>query len=63
LSITANLGPYAAFILTAYAAAFFIVAGLVVWIMLDRRRLLRLIGEIEAQGPIRRAQQETKKRT
>ena len=43
-----TLGPYAAFILTAYAAAIAIVAGLVAWVMLDRRHLIRLIAEVEA---------------
>ena len=36
-AVTMDLGPHAAFILTAYAAAIGIVAGLIVWIMLDRR--------------------------
>ena len=54
--MTVNLGPYAAFIVTAYAAALVIVAGLIVWIMLDRRHLIRVIEEIEARGITRRSE-------
>jgi heme exporter protein CcmD len=42
--------PYAIFILGAYGAAAAIVAGLVAWIALDRRHLLRLINELETKG-------------
>jgi heme exporter protein D len=56
MTVTANLGPYAAFIVTAYAAAIVIVAGLIAWIMLDRRHLIRVIEEIEAQGITRRSE-------
>jgi heme exporter protein D len=50
-----NLGPYVVFIMTAYAAAIVIVAGLIVWIMLDRHHLIRMIEDIEAQGITRRS--------
>lgn len=50
-----NLGPYAAFIVTAYAAAIAIVAGLIGWIMLDRRQLSRILDDFEAQGISRRS--------
>jgi heme exporter protein D len=50
-----DFGPYAVFIVTAYAAAAVIVAGLVIWIMLDRRRLVRAMADIEAQGVGRRS--------
>ena len=53
-----TLGPYAAFILTAYAAAIAIVAGLVAWVVLDRRHLIRLIAEVEARGATRRSRRE-----
>jgi heme exporter protein D len=56
VTVAASLGPYTAFILTAYAAAIVIVAGLIAWIMLDRRHLIRLIAEIEAQGVTRRSE-------
>ena len=51
-----QLGPHAAFILTAYAAAIAIVAGLIAWILLDRRHLTRIIDDFEAQGIMRRSQ-------
>jgi len=51
-----NLGPHAAFILAAYAAAIVIVAALIVWVVLDRRHLTRMLEEFEAQGMTRRSQ-------
>jgi heme exporter protein D len=51
-----HLGPHAAFIVTAYAAAIAIVAGLVAWILLDRRHLTRMLDDFEAQGITRRSQ-------
>ena len=51
-----NLGPHAAFIVTAYAAAIAIVAGLVAWILFDRRHLIRMLDDFEAQGITRRSQ-------
>jgi heme exporter protein CcmD len=47
------LGPYAGFIVTAYAAAMAIVAALILWIVVDRRYLIRVIEDIEAQGATR----------
>jgi heme exporter protein D len=51
-----NLGPHAAFIVMSYVAAIAIVAGLIVWVMLDRRRLARELGELDAQGITRRSE-------
>ena len=51
-----NLGPHAAFIVIAYAAAIGIVAGLIVWIVLDRRYLVRELAELDAQGITRRSE-------
>jgi heme exporter protein D len=51
-----NLGPHAAFIVTAYAAAFAIVAGLVAWIVLDRRHLTRMLDDFEGRGITRRSE-------
>jgi len=51
-----NLGPHAAFIVMSYVAAIAIVAGLVVWVVLDRRRLARELGEFDAQGITRRSE-------
>jgi len=50
-----HLGPHAAFIVTAYAAAIAIVAALVAWIVLDQWHLARLLEELEAQGVTRRS--------
>ena len=47
--------PHAIFILGAYAAAAAIIAGLIAWIVLDRRHLIRLINELEAKGITRRS--------
>jgi heme exporter protein D len=49
-----NLGPHGAFIVTAYAAAIAIVAGLILWVVLDRRHLSRTLDELDAQGITRR---------
>ena len=54
--MTADLGPHAAFIVTAYGAAIAIVAGLVLWVMLDRRHLARALDELDAQGITRRSE-------
>jgi heme exporter protein D len=51
-----NLGPHAAFIVAAYAAAGTIVLSLILWIVLERRHLSRALGELEAQGLTRRSQ-------
>jgi heme exporter protein D len=53
--VTMNLGPHAAFIMSAYVAAIAIVAGLVVWVVLDRRQLTRMLDALEAQGLTRRS--------
>jgi heme exporter protein D len=53
-----NLGPHAAFIVSAYAAAAIIVALLVAWVVIDRRRLGRALAELEAHGVTRRSQRE-----
>ena len=50
-----NLGPHAAFIVIAYAAAIAIVGGLIVWVVLDRRHLTRMLAALEAQGLTRRS--------
>jgi heme exporter protein D len=51
-----NLGPHAAFILTAYAAAIAIVGGLIAWIALDRWFLMNKLQELEAHGIRRRSE-------
>jgi heme exporter protein D len=56
MTVTLNLGPYAAFIVAAYAAALGIIAVLIAWIILDRRYLIRVIEDIEMRGIARRSQ-------
>jgi heme exporter protein D len=53
-----ELGSYAAFIVIAYAATIVIVAGLVAWVVLDRRHLLRAIEQMQAQGVGRRSERK-----
>ncbi len=50
-----NLGPHAAFILAAYAAATAVVAGLIAWVWLDFRAQKRVLGDLEAHGVTRRS--------
>jgi heme exporter protein D len=54
-------GPYAIFIIGAYGAAGVIVAGLIAWIVLDRRHLTHLINELEAKGITRRSERAYEK--
>ena len=51
-----TLGPYSVFIVTAYAAAAAIMMGLIAWIILDYRHLVRALGELERQGITRRSE-------
>ena len=50
-----DLGPHAAFIVTAYAAAVVIIGGLIAWVLLDRRAQLRKLADLEARGMTRRS--------
>jgi heme exporter protein D len=50
-----NLGPHAAFIVAAYAAAVAVVAGLIAWVALDFRAQKRALGDLEAHGVTRRS--------
>jgi heme exporter protein D len=50
-----NLGPHAAFIVTAYAAAFFIVGALIAWILVDYRAQRQILADLEARGVTRRS--------
>ena len=53
-----ELGPYAAFIVSAYAAAVAIVAGLILWVVLERRQLQRMLEQAELKGWTRRSARE-----
>jgi heme exporter protein D len=50
-----DLGPHAAFILAAYAAAIVVIGGLIAWVMLDYRAQRRVLGDLDAQGLTRRS--------
>jgi heme exporter protein D len=50
-----NLGPYAGFIIAAYAAALAVVAGLIGWIIADHRAQMRTLHDLEARGVSRRS--------
>jgi heme exporter protein D len=50
-----NLGPHAAFIVAAYAAAIVVVAGLIGWVIVDYRAQKRVLGDLEAHGVTRRS--------
>jgi heme exporter protein D len=50
-----DLGPHAAFILAAYAAAIVVVAGLIGWVIVDFRAQKRVLGDLEAHGVTRRS--------
>jgi heme exporter protein D len=51
-----NLGPHAAFIVAAYGAAALIVAAMIAWVAIDRRRQARMLAELEARGITRRSE-------
>jgi len=50
-----NLGPYAGFILAAYALALAVVVALIAWVVADHRAQVRVLGDLEASGVTRRA--------
>jgi heme exporter protein D len=51
-----DLGPHAAFIVSAYGIAAVIVAALLGWITLDHRRQARALADLEARGTVRRSE-------
>jgi heme exporter protein D len=51
-----NLGPYAGFILLAYAVALAVVAAMVAWVVADHRAQRRVLRELEARGVTRRSE-------
>ena len=58
-----DLGPHGAFIVSAYAAAIAIVAGLVAWIVFDRRHLSRMLDAFDAQGIGRRSERANEEKS
>jgi len=55
MTVFADLGPHAGFIVAAYGAAIVLVGGLSAWIVADYRRQLRQLAELEARGVKRRS--------
>ena len=53
-----NLGPHAAFIVTAYSAAIVILAVLIGWIALDYRAQQRILADLEKRGVKRRSRKK-----
>ncbi len=51
-----DLGPYAGFILGAYAAALLIVAAMIAWVLIDHRRQTKILSDLEARGMTRRSE-------
>jgi heme exporter protein D len=50
-----DLGPYAGFIIAAYAASLGVVAALIAWIIADHRAQQRTLKDLEARGTMRRS--------
>ena len=54
-----NLGPHAAFIVTAYSAAALVIGVLIGWVLLDHRAQLRKLADLDALGVSRRSDRAT----
>jgi heme exporter protein D len=50
------LGPHAAFIVAAYLITALVVAGLVAWVIADRRAQARALANLDARGVRRRSE-------
>ena len=50
-----NLGPHAAFIVAAYAAALAVIISLIAWVVADHTAQRRLLADLEARGVSRRS--------
>jgi heme exporter protein D len=50
-----SLGPHAAFIIAAYAAALAVVIGLIGWVIADHAAQRRLLADLETRGVTRRS--------
>jgi heme exporter protein D len=50
-----DFGPHAGFILAAYGSAVILLSLLAAWLVIDGRRLQRLLDELEAHGVRRRS--------
>jgi heme exporter protein D len=50
-----SLGPYASFIVGSYALVSAVVLLLIVWVIVDHRRLQQRLRDLEASGALRRS--------
>lgn len=57
------LGPHAGFIIASYAVFFVVVAGMILWILLDGHAQRRALAEMEARGVRRRSDPAAPERT
>jgi heme exporter protein D len=51
-----DLGPYAAFIVGAYLTALVIVGAMIAWVLIDYRRQVKILSDLEASGITRRSE-------
>lgn len=58
-----SLGPYASFIVIAYALVTFVVIALIAWIVLDHRRQRQALRDLEAGGVTRRSAKSSDKQS
>jgi heme exporter protein D len=59
MDLGVDLGPHAAFIVSAYGFAILIVAAMIGWIIVDHRRQTRSLADLEARGMTRRSERVT----
>ena len=55
MTAMASLGPYASFIVTAYALVALVLVLLIGWVMLDYRSQTQRLRELDASGITRRS--------
>jgi len=53
-----DLGPHAAFIISAYLVAALVVLGLIAWVMADYDAQCRVLADLEQRGVKRRSRSE-----
>jgi heme exporter protein D len=56
-----DLGEHAAFIWGSYAAVFFVIGALIVWLIADGRRQQKALRDLESRGVRRRSAPGDKK--
>jgi len=56
----ASLGPYASFIVSAYALVIAVVVVMIGWIAIDYQRQQRQLRDLQTQGTTRRSEQRAR---